>query len=112
MAADSKIVAPHHTVLALPDRENDSVILVDSGLSEADQPYSGCSMQYKRFLRADWQAMVVKVKQQGFESNVPPVEVIREVLRERHDLMMLRAEGAVELKQPWHTMLSRQVNFP
>jgi predicted amidohydrolase len=68
-AGDSKIVAPDETVLALADNENEAVIAADLDLSLADRRYAVRSMQRPAFLRADWKAMVAKVKRQARESS-------------------------------------------
>lgn len=64
-AGDSKIVAPDGRVLALANNRDETVVTADLDLAQATGKYAADSLAHPRFLSADWQRMLRKVRAQA-----------------------------------------------
>ncbi|MFA6544324.1 MAG: carbon-nitrogen hydrolase family protein [Limisphaerales bacterium] len=64
-AGDSKIVAPDNRVLAIANNRDEAIITADLDLAQATGKYADDSLAHPRFLKADWQRMLRKVRAQA-----------------------------------------------
>lgn len=64
-AGDSKIVAPDGRVLTLANNRDEAVITADLDLAQATGKYAADSLAHPRFLSAEWQRMLRKVRTQA-----------------------------------------------